>query len=1078
MAASDDGQLKTWVSDRLMALLGYSQGVVARFVVRLARECASAGDLAARLIDLGGFPPSPDTAAFAEDVYGRVPRSCGGGDAGVSEYQRQMQEAAALAKKQSTFKLLNDGDEDGEIGVSAPSSSSGRKRFRRKAASEDDEAIVTHDAGRNRNVRRRRSPDEEEEEEDGDASEEEEMERDQIEKAQLERNMRERDAANTRRLMDRKPTKRELDELARRSEAMDKNDASELRRLSRRAYLKKRKEKKVDEMRDEIVDHEFLFPCVELTAAEERDMRHKKEVYGLVHDRDKSDDGAGDHYYRMPDAYDAAANVDQDKRFSVVRRRYEEPAEATRGGKTANASSEQEAWEEQQIWKSRLQFGSMDRGRRGDEYELLFDDGVEFVRSTVMAGTMPDDDDAAAAEHHADAMDAKATLQDERKTLPVYKLKDDLLKAIDEYQVLIVVGETGSGKTTQIPQYLHEAGYTAKGKKKVACTQPRRVAAMSVAARVADEMGVKLGHEVGYSIRFEDCTSEKTVIKYMTDGMLLREFLGEPDLGSYSVVVVDEAHERTLSTDILFGLVKDIARFRPDMKLLISSATLNANKFSDFFDAAPIFRIPGRRFEVDIHYTMAPEADYIDAAVVTVLQLHVTEPSGGGDILLFLTGQEEIDTVEEILRQRLRVLGGKVAELVICPIYANLPAELQAKIFEPAPAGARKVVLATNIAETSLTIDGIKYVVDPGFCKVKSYNPRTGMESLLVAPVSRASAEQRAGRSGRTGPGKCFRLYTEYNFVNDLDDDTVPEIQRSNLANVVLALKALGINDLVGFDFMDPPPAESLLKALEELFALGALNSRGELTKTGRRMAEFPLDPMLSKAVVASERFGCSEEVITIAAMLSAGNAVFYRPKDKQVHADAARRAFHAGDVGDHIALLNVYNAWAESGYSPQWCRESFVQHRIMRRARDVRDQLGALLERVEIAPCSAGGDLDVVRKAVTAGYFRHAARLQRDGSYRAVKSRQTVFVHPSCGVAQSPPRWAVYHELVLTTKEYMRQVTELKPEWLLEIAPHCYERKDVDEREPKKTAGATPTKQTTNLNVSSTCKEYHHWSL
>ncbi|KAF0922889.1 hypothetical protein E2562_002137 [Oryza meyeriana var. granulata] len=641
-----------------------------------------------------------------------------------------------------------------------------------------------------------------------------------------------------------------------------------------------------------------------------------------------------------------------------------------------------------------------------------------------MGGTVPDE----AADDLAEAIDAKAALQDEMKTLPVYKFRDDLLKAIDKYQ------------------YLHEAGYTAKGKK-VACTQHRRVAAMSVAARVAQEMGVKLGHEVGYSIRFEDCTSEKTVIKYMTDGMLLREFLGEPDLASYSVVVVDEAHERTLSTDILFGLVKDIARFRSDLKLLISSATLNANKFSDLRGA----HLPDPR-------AVAPEADYVDAAVVTVLQLHVTEP-GGGDILLFLTGQEEIETVEEILRQRLRVLGGKVAELAICPIYANLPTELQAKIFEPAPAGARKVVLATNIAETSLTIDGIKSVVDPGFCKVKSYNPRTGMESLLVAPVSRASAEQRAGRSGRTGLGKCFRLYTEYNFLNDLDDDTVPEIQRSNPANVVLALKTLGINDLVGAR-SSSPSARSTAAASSP--------------KTGRRMAEFPLDPMLSKAIVASERYGCSEEVITIAAMLSAGNAVFYRPKDKQVHADAARRGFHAGNVGDHIALLNVYNAWKESGYSPQWCRESFVQHRTMRRARDVRDQLEALLERVEIAPCSAAGDLDAVRKAVTAGYFRHAARLQRDGSYRAVKSRQTVYIHPSSGVAQAPARWVVYHELVLTTKEYMRQVTELKPEWLVEIAPRYYERKDVDVPEPKKktamgqeqtTTGATPTKQTLNLN-------------
>ncbi|RYR33267.1 hypothetical protein Ahy_A10g047825 isoform B [Arachis hypogaea] len=626
-------------------------------------------------------------------------------------------------------------------------------------------------------------------------------------------------------------------------------------------------------------------------------------------------------------------------------------------------------------------------------------------------------------------------------------------------QVLVIVGETGSGKTTQIPQYLHEAGYTKQGM--IACTQPRRVAAMSVAARVSQEMGVKLGHEVGYSIRFEDCTSEKTILKYMTDGMLLREFLGEPDLASYSVVMVDEAHERTLSTDILFGLVKDISRFRPDLKLLISSATLDAEKFSDYFDSAPIFKIPGRRYPVEINFTKAPEADYLDAAIVTSLQIHVTQPPG--DILVFLTGQEEIETAEEILKHRTRGLGTKIAELIICPIYANLPTELQAKIFEPTPEGARKVVLATNIAETSLTIDGIKYVIDPGFCKMKSYNPRTGMESLLVTPISKASAMQRAGRSGRTGPGKCFRLYTAYNFHNDLDDNTVPEIQRTNLANVVLTLKSLGIHDLLHFDFMDPPPAEALLKALELLFALSALNKLGELTKVGRRMAEFPVDPMLSKMIVASEKYKCSDEIISIAAMLSVGNSIFYRPKDKQVHADNARMNFHTGNVGDHIALLKgiklvhlprwykVYNSWKETNYSTQWCYENYIQVRSMKRARDVRDQLAGLLERVEIELTSNSSDLDAIKKSITSGFFPHSARLQKNGSYRTVKHPQTVNIHPSSGLAQVLPRWVVYHELVLTTKEYMRQVTELKPEWLVEIAPHYYQLKDVEDAGSKK---------------------------
>ncbi|CAN6337723.1 unnamed protein product [Urochloa humidicola] len=1046
-------QLKTWVSDRLMALLGYSQGIVVRLVLRLARECASAADLAARLVDLGGFPSSPDTAAFAADVYGRLPRRDPGA-AGVSEYRRQVQDAAALARKQSEFKLLDDDDGDDVVEDTAASSGkiSSGKRFRKKGVhrDEDEEAASLSDPGRN--VRRRRCP-ESSDEDSGEPDGEEEMRRDQAGRAQLERNIRARDEASTRKLMDRKPSKREEDEQARRSEAMGSGDTSELRQASRRDYLVMRTKMKLDELFKEIVDDERMFGGVRQTGAEERELRRKKEIYALLQGRGAGqDEGAGGEYYRMPDAYDDDANVDQGKRFSVARRRHDDDgdSEARGGGKGRKAFSEQESWEEQQIRKSQLQFGAKDRGHVGDYYELVFEDAVEFVKSSAMAGTEPEDDTDEVPEEIDARIVQQRELQDQRRTLPVYKFKDELLKAIAEHQIIIVVGETGSGKTTQIPQYLHEAGYTADGKK-IACTQPRRVAAMSVAARVAQEMGVKLGHEVGYSIRFEDCTSEKTVVKYMTDGMLLREFLGEPDLSSYGVVIVDEAHERSISTDILLGLVKDVARFRPDLKLLISSATLNADKFSDFFDMAPVFKIPGRRFRVDIHYTVAPEADYVDAAVATVLQLHVTQPPG--DILLFLTGQEEIETVDEILRRRTRGLGTKIAELVICPIYANLPTELQAKIFEPAPPGARKVVLATNIAETSLTIDGISYVVDPGFCKVKSYSPRTGTESLLVQPISKASADQRAGRSGRTGPGKCFRLFTEHSYKEDMEDETVPEIQRSNLASVVLSLKALGINDLVSFDFMDPPASEGLLRALEDLFALGALNSRGELTKTGRRMAELPLDPMLAKAIVASERYGCSEELLTVASMLSAGNAVFYRPKDKALIADAARQRFGAGSGGDHVALLNVYTEWEQSGYSAQWCIDHFVQSRTMRRARDVREQLEKLLERVEIERRSCAGDLDAVRKAVTAGFFRNTAQRRRDGFYRTLKTWRTVFVHPSSGMARvdPPPRWVVYHELVETTMEYMRQVTEIKPEWLVEIAPHYYQENNLDTPEPKK---------------------------
>ena len=307
------------------------------------------------------------------------------------------------------------------------------------------------------------------------------------------------------------------------------------------------------------------------------------------------------------------------------------------------------------------------------------------------------------------------SIQEQRRSLPIYKLREQLIQAIADNQILIVIGETGSGKTTQMTQYLAESGYVVRGR--IGCTQPRRVAAMSVAKRVSEEFGCRLGQEVGYTIRFEDCTTSDTVIKYMTDGMLLRECLIDSDLSSYGIIILDEAHERTIHTDVLFGLMKQTVKRRPDMKLIVTSATMDAVKFSTYFYEAPIFTIPGRMFPVEILYTKEPETDYLDASLITVMQIHLTEPPG--DVLLFLTGQEEIDTACEILYERVKSLGSDVPELIILPVYSALPSEVQTRIFEPAPPGSRKVVIATNIAETSLTIDGIYYVVDPGFVKQK-----------------------------------------------------------------------------------------------------------------------------------------------------------------------------------------------------------------------------------------------------------------------------------------------------------------------------------------------------------------------
>ncbi|KAE8695791.1 ATP-dependent RNA helicase DHX8 [Hibiscus syriacus] len=640
---------------------------------------------------------------------------------------------------------------------------------------------------------------------------------------------------------------------------------------------------------------------------------------------------------------------------------------------------------------------------------------------------------------------SKLSIQEQRQSLPIYKLKKELIQAVLDNQVLVVIGETGSGKTTQVTQYLAEAGYTTRGK--IGCTQPRRVAAMSVAKRVAEEFGCRLGEEVGYAIRFEDCTGPDTVIKYMTDGMLLKEILNDDNLSQYSVIMLDEAHERTIYTDVLFGLLKLLVKRRPDLRLIVTSATLDAEKFSGYFFNCNIFTIPGRTFPVEILYTKQPESDYLDAALITVLQIHLTEPEG--DILLFLTGQEEIDFACQSLYERMKGLGQNVPELIILPVYSALPSEMQSRIFDPAPPGKRKVVVATNIAEASLTIDGIYYVVDPGFAKQNVYNPKLGLDSLVITPISQASAKQRAGRAGRTGPGKCYRLYTESAYRNEMSPTTIPEIQRINLGTVTLQLKAMGINDLLSFDFMDPPAHQALISAMEQLYSLGALDEEGLLTKLGRKMAEFPLDPPLCKMLLASVDLGCSDEILTIIAMIQTGN-IFYRPREKQAQADQKRAKFFQPE-GDHLTLLAVYEAWKAKNFSGPWCFENFVQSRSLRRAQDVRKQLLSIMDKYKLDVVSAGKNFTKIRKAIAGGFFFHAARKDPQEGYRTLVENQAVYIHPSSALFQRQPDWVIYHELVMTTKEYMREVSVVDPKWLVELAPRFFKVADPTKMSKRK---------------------------
>jgi len=614
------------------------------------------------------------------------------------------------------------------------------------------------------------------------------------------------------------------------------------------------------------------------------------------------------------------------------------------------------------------------------------------------------------------------SIKQQRESLPVYKFRKQLLDAVKENQLMIVVGDTGSGKTTQLTQYLAEGGFANDGI--IGCTQPRRVAAMSVAKRVAEEVGCKLGQEVGYTIRFEDCTSPDTKIKYMTDGMLEREILLDPNLRKYSVIMLDEAHERTIATDVLFGLLKKTLKRRSDLKVIVTSATLDADKFSEYFNKCPIFTIPGRTYPVEIMYSREPESDYLDAALVTVMQIHLTEPAG--DILLFLTGQEEIDTSSEILYERMKALGPSVPELIILPVYSALPSEMQSRIFDPAPPGSRKVVIATNIAETSITIDQIYYVIDPGFVKQNAYDPKLGMDSLVVTPISQAQAKQRAGRAGRTGPGKCFRLYTEAAFQSEMLPTSIPEIQRQNLAHTILMLKAMGINDLLHFDFMDPPPTNTMLTALEELYALSALDDEGLLTRLGRKMADFPMEPALAKVLIYSVDMGCSDEILSIVAMLSV-QTVFYRPKEKQQQADQKKAKFH-DPHGDHLTLLNVYNGWKQSRFSNPWCFENFIQARSMRRAQDVRQQLVSIMERYRHQIVSCGRNTMKVRQALCSGFFRNSARKDPQEGYKTMVEGTPVYMHPSSALFGKPAEHVIYHTLVLTTKEYMHCTTGIEP--------------------------------------------------
>ncbi|XP_051540938.1 ATP-dependent RNA helicase DHX33 [Myxocyprinus asiaticus] len=642
------------------------------------------------------------------------------------------------------------------------------------------------------------------------------------------------------------------------------------------------------------------------------------------------------------------------------------------------------------------------------------------------------------------ASHAPTSLDVQRKQLPIYQARTQLINQLRQLHNAVLIGETGSGKTTQIPQYLYEAGIGRQGV--IAVTQPRRVAAISLAGRVAEEKRVQLGKLVGYTVRFEDVTSSETKLKFMTDGMLLREAIGDPLLLRYTVVILDEAHERTVHTDVLFGVVKTAQRKRTEqnkvsLKVLVMSATMDVDLFSQYFNKSPVLYLEGRQHPIQIYYTKQPQSDYLQAALVSIFQIHQEAPHSH-DILVFMTGQEEIEALARTCRDIAKHLPDTCGPMTVIPLYASLPPTQQLRVFQPTPKGSRKVVLSTNIAETSITISGIKYVIDTGMVKAKRYNPDSGLEVLAVQRVSKAQAWQRAGRAGREDAGFCYRLYTEEEFDN-LANMTVPEIQRCNLASVVLQLLALGVPDVLNFDFISKPSPESIRMAVEQLYILGAVEKKDEqvlLTPLGKKMACFPLEPRFSKTILMSPDFSCTEEVLTIISLLSV-DSVLYNPPARRDDVLAVRKKFISSE-GDHMTLLNIYRAFRKVSGNKDWCRENFVNSRNMGLVSEVRAQLKDICIKMNMKLESSQSDLANVRRCLAHGLFMNAAELQLDGSYVALDTHQTVAIHPSSVLFQAKPAYVVFNELLHTTRCYMRDLCLVDSDWLHEAAPEYFRRK------------------------------------
>ena len=642
--------------------------------------------------------------------------------------------------------------------------------------------------------------------------------------------------------------------------------------------------------------------------------------------------------------------------------------------------------------------------------------------------------------------------------LPITARKDEIVAAIRNHQVVVIAGETGSGKTTQIPKMCLEAGLGIGAM--IGCTQPRRVAALSISQRIAEELNVPWGQEVGCKIRFDDRSSAHTYIKLMTDGILLAETQGDPTLAEYNAIILDEAHERSLNIDFLLGYLKGLLVRRPDLKLIVTSATIDTEAFSRHFNNAPIIEVSGRLYPVEVVYQPLDadseergDISYVDAAVQAAER--ILFETNDGDVLIFMPGERDIRETSDQLEGRFS------GEAEVIPLFGRLSAGDQQRVFSRSP--RRKIVIATNIAETSLTIPGIRYVIDAGLARISRYNPRTRTRRLPVEAVSQSSANQRKGRAGRVEAGVCIRLYSEEDF-NARPPFTQPEIQRANLAEVILRMKAFGLGDVETFPFVQPPAPASISHGFALLQELGALDEQRELTPLGRDLARLPIDPTIGRMLLQSQHEHATREMLIIAAGLSIQDPR-ERPLDQKEAAAAAHRRFN-DPKSDFLALLNIWNAvhdqWDQlrtQNARRKFCRQHFLSYLRMREWQELHTQLHDALENIGLLQRNEkAAGYDAVHRSILAGLTGHVARREERNSYKAAGNR-LLNVFPgsalfergeppkkpaarSAPAAPKPrstqPQWIVAGEIVETSQLFARTLAGIDPQWIFQLAPHC----------------------------------------